>query len=290
MRTPEEMFELIKKVAFEDENILAVYYGGSRANPTIKPDIYQDYDVVFVVKEVEPYTKDHSFVEKFGEILLMQEPDLMDANAGLIPYDFSEEYAFLTIFKDGNRMDISLHTLEAANKELAEDKMNVILLDKNHYLKKTGDSTDEDYHNKIPTQLQLDACSNEFFWCLNNVVKAIARDELTYAHTMYNVYVKKQYYIMIDWMLGVRYEGSISSGKLGKFYKKYLSPEEYTLLCKSFPNESYDSFWSAIDSLIELFLYAAHYVADKTSLSYSEADAAGLKEYLYKVKNGEYHY
>ena len=54
------MFELIKKVAFEDENILAVYYGGSRANPTIKPDIYQDYDVVFVVKEVEPYTKDHS--------------------------------------------------------------------------------------------------------------------------------------------------------------------------------------------------------------------------------------
>ena len=126
MRTTEEMFELIKKVAFEDENILAVYYGGSRANPTIKPDIYQDYDVVFVVKEVEPYTKDHSFVEKFGEVLLMQEPYLMDANAGLIPYDFSEEYAFLTIFKDGNRMDISLHTLEAANKELAEEKMKII--------------------------------------------------------------------------------------------------------------------------------------------------------------------
>lgn len=147
MRTPNEMFELMKKVAYEDDNILAVYYGGSRANPTITPDIFQDYDVVFVVKEVEPY-----------------------------------------------------------------------------------------------------------------------------------------------WMLGVRYEGSISSGKLGKFYKKYLSKEEYALLCKSFPSESYDSFWSAIDSLIELFLYAAHYVADKTTLSFCEDDAVGLVEYLNKVKNNEYHY
>ena len=220
----------------------------------------------------------------------MQEPDLMDANAGLIPFDFTVQYAFLAIFKDGNRMDISLKTLEAANKELDEDKMNIILLDKGNYLKKIEESTDENYHNKIPTQLQMDSCSNEFFWCLNNVIKAIARDELTYAHTMYNVYVKEQYYRMIDWMLAVRYEGGISSGKLGKFYKKYLSGDEYALLCKSFPNESYDSFWSAIDSLIELFLYAAHYIADNTKLSFFEDEANGLKEYLNKVKNNEYHY
>lgn len=290
MRTPKEIFELIKSVAEKDDNILAVYYGGSRANPSITPDIYQDFDVVFVVKEVEPYTKDHSFPERFGEILLMQEPDLMDANAGLIPYDFSEGYAFLTIYTDGNRMDISLKTLQKANEELAKDKMNVIFLDKNNYLKKTGKSTDEAHHNRIPTQTELDNCSNEFFWCLNNVIKGIARDELTYAHTMYNVYVKKQYYMIIDWMLGVRFGGSISSGKLGKFYKKYLTEDEYKLLCGSFPDASYESFWKAIDSLMELFLHAAHYIADNTELTYCEDDANGLKEYLAKVKSGEYNY
>ena len=290
MRTPKQIFELIKKVASEDENILAVYYGGSRANPTITPDIYQDFDVVFVVKKIKPYIKDHSFIERFGEVLLLQEPDLLDARLGKLPFDFSNSYAFLTIFKDGNRMDISLKTLEAANQELSEDKMNIILLDKNHYLKEIGNPTDEQYHNKLPTQAELDACSNEFFWCLNNVIKAIARDELTYAHTMYNVYVKEQYHKMIDWMLGVRYEGKISSGKLGKFYKKYLSKDEYSLLCKSFPGVDYDSFWKAIDSLIEMFLYAAHYITEKTALTYSENDANGLKEYLSKVKNNEYHY
>lgn len=290
MRTPEEIFNLIKKVANEDDNILAVYYGGSRANPTITPDIYQDFDVVFVVKDVQRYTKDYTFIEKFGEILLMQEPYLMDAQLGKMPFDFSEVYAYLTVFKDGNRMDITLKTLEVANKELEEDPMNVILLDKNHYLMEIGESTDEAFHNMIPTQELFNACSNEFFWCLNNVIKAIPRNELTYAHRMYNHYVKDQYYKMLDWMIGVRYKGKVSSGKLGKFYNKYLTEEEYALLCKSFPDDSYESFWKALDSLIELFLYAAHYIADNTGLLYDEKDAEGLKEYLIKVKNGGYRY
>ena len=284
MRSPEEIFDLIKKVAAEDEGILAVYYGGSRANPNVTPDIYQDFDVVFVVKEIAPYIKDHSFIEQFGEVLLLQEPDLLDARLGKIPFDFSNHYAFLTLYKDGNRMDITLKTLTAANEELSQDKMNIILVDKNHYLKEIGASTDEQYHNTIPTQTELDACSNEFFWCLNNVIKAIARDELTYAHTMYDVYVKEQYYKMIDWMLGVRYQGKISSGKLGKFYKKYLTTEEYNLICKSFAGADYDEFWRALDSLIEMFLYAARYISDKTNLAFSENDANGLKEYLAMVR------
>ena len=288
MRTPEEIFNLIKTIASQDQNILAVYYGGSRANPNIEPDIYQDFDVVFVVKEIAPYTKDHSFIEQFGEVLLLQEPDLMDARRGLMPFDFSKSYAFLTLYKDGNRMDITLKTLEAAKEELSQEKMNVILLDKNNYLKQIGQPTDEDYHNTIPDQANFEACSNEFFWCLNNVIKGIARDELTYAHTMFDVYVKEQFYKMLDWMLAVKYQGRISSGKLGKFYKKYLSKEEYELLCQTFPAADYDSFWAALDSAIELFLQAARYISENTDLSFSEKDAEGLKEYLYKVKNKEY--
>lgn len=290
MRTPEEIFALIKKIAYEDANILAVYYGGSRANPAIKPDKYQDFDVVFVVKEVAPYAKDHSFIEKFGEILLLQEPYLMDAKAGKIPFDFSKVYTFLTIYKDGNRMDITFKTLEGANDELSGDKMNIVLLDKGDYLPKLTTPTDVHYHNGIPTQNDLDACANEFFWCLNNVIKAIPRDELTYAHSMYNIYVKEQYYKMLDWLIGARFEGKVSSGKLGKYYKKYLTKDEYVLLCKSFPDNSYESFWNAIDAAIELFEHAARFVAFKTKLEYSENDANGLKEYLEKVKNNRYSY
>ena len=49
-------------------------------------------------------------------------------------------------------------------------------------------------------------------------------------------------------------------------------------------------FWAALDSATELFLQAARYIAETTDLSFSEKDAEGLKEYLYKVKNKEYKY
>ena len=64
----------------------------------------------------------------------------------------------------------------------------------------------------------------------------------------------------------------------------------HQLLCKSFPDESYDSFRKAIDSLIELLLHAAYYVSENAGLTYDEHDAEGLKEYLWQVKNNGYRY
>ena len=51
MRTEQEMFDLILSVASEDERIRAVYMNGSRTNPNAPKDIFQDYDIVYVVTE-----------------------------------------------------------------------------------------------------------------------------------------------------------------------------------------------------------------------------------------------
>ena len=57
MRSKHEMFSLILGVANKDNRIRAVYMNGSRANPKIKRDIFQDYDIVYVVKETESFLK-----------------------------------------------------------------------------------------------------------------------------------------------------------------------------------------------------------------------------------------
>ncbi len=54
MRTEKEMFGLILDTAREDERIRAVYLGGSRTNPNAAPDLFQDYDVVYIVKAAWP--------------------------------------------------------------------------------------------------------------------------------------------------------------------------------------------------------------------------------------------
>jgi hypothetical protein len=48
-------FDLILDVAKADQRIRAVYMNGSRANPNIKKDKYQDYDIVYVVTETESF-------------------------------------------------------------------------------------------------------------------------------------------------------------------------------------------------------------------------------------------
>ena len=50
MRSEKEMLSLIEEIALEDENIRAAYLEGSRVNPNVTKDLFQDYDVVYIVE------------------------------------------------------------------------------------------------------------------------------------------------------------------------------------------------------------------------------------------------
>ena len=51
MRTEKEMIDLIMNTK-EDERIRAVIMNGSRVNPNVKRDCFQDYDIIYVVKDI----------------------------------------------------------------------------------------------------------------------------------------------------------------------------------------------------------------------------------------------
>ena len=64
MRTTEEMLELIVNVAKEDPDIRAVLMSGSRANKDCPVDQYQDFDIVYFVKDVQPYWDNMAWIEE----------------------------------------------------------------------------------------------------------------------------------------------------------------------------------------------------------------------------------
>ena len=61
------MYNLIKKIAQEDERIRAVYMNGSRTNKNVPKDIFQDYDVVYVVTDTLPFVEDKKWIDSFGQ-------------------------------------------------------------------------------------------------------------------------------------------------------------------------------------------------------------------------------
>lgn len=75
MRTEQEMMDLILETARQDSRVLAAYLKGSRANGNVPKDVYQDFDIMYVVKEVAPFRKNPAWLDVFGEVILKQEQD-----------------------------------------------------------------------------------------------------------------------------------------------------------------------------------------------------------------------
>ena len=114
MRTEAEMLTLIKRVALQDDNIRAAYIEGSRTNPEVTKDIFQDYDIVYIVNSTKPFQENKEWVKRFGEILYMHYPE----DNVFYPSDVDNCYGWQLQFADGNRMDLHVCTKENALENL----------------------------------------------------------------------------------------------------------------------------------------------------------------------------
>ena len=285
-RTTEEMIELILKVAKADQRIRAVWMSGSRANPDTPKDKYQDFDVVFQVKDVAPYWDNDEWIEQsFGRPALMQKPESMS----LVPPDGDGNFVYLMLFPDGNRIDLCI---TAAPFE-ESDEPAILLLDKekNEALgencalpRSTG--TKAFWYVKRPTQKLFSDCCNEFYWCLNNVAKGIARDELSYAMKQFNECVRNMLVQMLKWYVGVENDFSVSAGKEGKYFKKYLPKELYEQFCRTYSDAEYEHLWNAVGEMISLFETAAKHVSARLGFSYKEEEREQIEAYIARVKQG----
>ncbi len=281
MRTPKEMFDLILGVAKEDERIRAVTMGGSRANKDCPVDVYQDFDIAFFVKDVAPFWDNEEWIEeKFGKPSLLQKPESME----LIPPDNDGNYMYLMIFPDGNRIDLQFTSWPYDD----DGEPMILLLDKDGTFPKIQ-IAEEHWYVKRPTAKQFADCCNEFHWCLNNVAKGIAREEVAYVMMMLG-FVREMLIMMLEWYAGMNHDFKISTGKCGKYFKKYLPEDIYERFKDTYPNAETDSMWKATFEMLYLFGDVAREVAEKLEFTYDDLEEQGIENYMKQVKSGELKY
>lgn len=278
MRTPKEMMDLILTIAREDDRIRAVTMGGSRANRHCPTDIYQDFDIAFYVDDVTPFWDNMEWIEeKFGMPSLCQKPE----NIELIPPDRDGNYFYLMIFPDGNRIDLNV----TPEKYEDDGEPMVLLLDKDGTFPAIQIADDHWYVRKPSSKMFADCC-NEFHWCLNNVAKGIARDELPYAMHMLNHYVRDMLIMMMEWYVGVNHDFQVSAGKHGKYFKKLLPETVYGRLKATYSDADYGNMWRAAFEMLSLFGDIARTVASKMNFTYDELEEKGIADYMKMVKDG----
>lgn len=283
MKTEKEMMELILKVAEDDERILAVYLNGSRANPNITKDIFQDYDIVYVVNETLSFINDENWIDIFGQRLYMQLPEKLDNELGL-DVNLEQCYGYLIQFADGSRLDLRLMNVDYARKQIINDKLTVILIDKDNILPAIHSFSDIDYWVKKPNEIQFRACCNEFWWCLNNVAKGMWREEILYVMDMLDYVIRVELKNMLTWYAGIKTGFSVSVGKSGKFLDKYLSQDLWDRFLKTYPTANINSMWEVIFIMCSLFDEVAELVSEEFEFNYDKTEAMNSIMFLNNAK------
>lgn len=280
MRNEEEMMNLILNTAKDDERIRAVYMEGSRTNPNAPKDIFQDYDIVYVVKETKSFIEDKKWINRFGEILFMQYPD----EKVMYPSDKENNYGYLMQFKDGNRMDLHVSTLSFVLDNIHEDKLCKVLLDKDNCLPKIEQSSDKNHWVKKPNNDEFLCTCNEFWWCLDNVAKGLWREEVPYVMDMINYAVRPCLLKLLSWDAGIRNDFHISVGKSGKYLYKFIPEKVYKEYLNTYSNSNINSIWDSVVVMCNLFSKAAQKVSKDLEFTYNKEEADNCFSYLMRVK------
>lgn len=280
MRNETQMYQLLLKIAEEDNRILAVYMNGSRTNKNVPKDIFQDYDIVYVVPETSSFINDKDWPHKFGTILYMQYPD----ESPDYPNDKENHYGWLMQFEDGVRIDLTVQIVQYAKEHIYDDKLCRILLDKQNILPAIPEATDADYYIKKPTEEQFHACTNEFWWCSNNLAKGLWRKEMPYVQDMTNFVVRKQLEKMFSWKVGIQTDFQVSVGKSAKYLYRWLDESEYQGYLDTYFGGRIEEAWTAILHMCDLFERTAEYVARKLGYTYNAVEGKAARGFLERVR------
>lgn len=279
MRTEQEMMELILHTAREDERIRAVVLNGSRANPNAKRDIFQDYDIVYLVTDVAPYVDNLPWIGRFGEMMILQ-----------IPWDYGDtpglgewRFVYLMQFADGNRIDLTILRVDRVDS-IQNDSQSVLLLDKDGTVPPFPPPSDADYLPKPPTGDEYAHCCNEFWWVSAYVAKGLWREELPYAKTHMDTYVRDELMKMLTWYMGVKTGFGKSPGKYGKRLREYLEPALWDMLALTYADGDYGHIWDSLFAMGELFRIVARLVGAHFGYEYPESDDARVTAHLRHVR------
>lgn len=167
MRTDQEMLGLILETA-ETLKVEAVAMSGSRTDTKAPKDEFQDYDLVYVVDDLDNLTNDLSWLDQFGNRMIEQEVTL------------GHRCLYLMLFEDGNRIDLTICPKDYINEWVDSEAGFTVLVDEKDLFESYSPKLQR-YWTSQATEKDFKESCNEFWWVSAYVVKGICRKQVIYA-------------------------------------------------------------------------------------------------------------
>ena len=264
MRTETEMLDVILKTA-ETLQVTAVAMSGSRTNSQAPQDEFQDYDVVYVVENLDELITDLSWLDQFGKRIIEQEVTL------------GNRRLYLMLFEDGNRIDLTLCPKEHI-KEWVDSETGFTVLEDPEHLFEPYSSNIERYWINSATEKDFEKVCNEFWWVSSYVVKGICRNQLIYATDHLYGICQQEFLKILAWQVASN-RGVVDIGKNYKYLFNYLPTEKEKEFSDLLDFSSIDKITQSLLATMQLFHREAQRLAQKLGFDYDKEVAEKMIEY-----------
>ena len=264
MRTEAEMLDVILKTA-ETLQVEAVAMSGSRTNPKAPKDEFQDYDVVYVVDDLDNLTSDLSWLDLFGKRIIEQE------------VGFGHRRLFLMLFEDGNRIDLTLCPKDYIQEWVDSEAGFTVLEDPEHLFEPYSPNI-ERYWTNSATEKDFEKVCNEFWWVSAYVVKGICRNQLIYATDHLYGICQQEFLKILAWQVASD-RGRVDVGKNYKYLFNYLPTEKEKEFSDLLDFSSIDKITQSLLATMELFHQESQFLANKMGFDYDMEVAEKMIQY-----------
>ena len=264
MRTDTEIMTLILQIA-DNLKVEAVALSGSRINPQTQKDEFQDYDVVYIVDNLEELISDLYWLNRFGNRLIEQYNLL------------GHRYLYLMLFEDGNRIDLTLCPKEHI-QEWVDSEAGFRVLKDDKGLFEAYLPNPKRYWIYPPTEEEFAASCNEFWWVSTYVVKGIRRNQLMYATDHLYGICQQELLKVLAWQVASD-KGIVDIGKNYKYLFHYLPAEKKNEFSALLDLSSIEKISQSLFATMKLFDCEAQELAKKMGFAYNHKEAKKMMTY-----------
>ena len=264
MRAETEMLDLILQTV-KTIQVKAIAMSGSRTNPKTLKDEFQDYDVVYVVENLDELITDLSWLDRFGKRIIEQEVTL------------GHRRLYLMLFEDGNRIDLTLCPKDRIQEWVDSEAGFTVLEDPNGLFEPYSPSPQRFWTNPA-SAIDFENACNEFWWVSAYVVKGIYRNQIIYAIDHLYGICQQEFLKILAWQVASA-RGKVDIGKNYKYLFQYLPAEKEKEFSNLLDFSSIDKITQSLLATMQLFHREAQRLAQKLGFDYDKEVAEKMIEY-----------
>ena len=258
------MLNLILQIAKKIQ-VDAVALSGSRTDGQAPKDKFQDYDVVYVVEDLDTLTRDLAWLDQFGTRIIEQHNIL------------GNRRLYLMLFEDGNRIDLTLCPKDHINEWVDSEAGFTVLEDKKGIFE-TYSPSPQRFWISPASETDFEKTCNEFWWVSAYVVKGICRKQIIYATGHLYSICQQELLKILAWQVASD-RGAVDIGKNYKYLFNYLPIEKEKEFSALLDFSSLDKITQTLFATMQLFHQEAQSLAQKMGFKYEKEVADKMMRY-----------